>query len=57
MISGFSSLSMAGRWDAGIVAGTGSAGAVLHGAPARHVVDFSHEEFFGELNDRPPART
>lgn len=55
MITGFSSRSTAQSWDAGIVAGTGSAGAVLHGAPSRHVVDLSHEEFFGELNDRPPA--
>ncbi|WP_182113705.1 MULTISPECIES: glycoside hydrolase N-terminal domain-containing protein [unclassified Actinotalea] len=55
MITGFSSRSTAPTWDAGIIAGTGSAGAVLHGGPARHLVDISHEEFFGELNDRPPA--
>lgn len=55
MIRGFSSRSAARRWDAGIVAGTGSIGAVLHGTPAMHVVDLAHEEFFGALDDHPPA--
>ncbi|MBA4866743.1 hypothetical protein H1V43_36710 [Streptomyces sp. PSKA54] len=48
------SRSVAGRWDAGIIAGTGSGGAVLHGEPARHVIDFPHEEFFGESTTGRP---
>lgn len=54
-VEGFSSRSTAEGWDAGLVAGTGRTGAVLHGGPARHVVDLAHEEFFAALHDRPHA--
>lgn len=54
-VEGFVSWSTADRWDAGLVTGTGRTGAVLHGGPARHVVDLAHEEFFTALHDRPRA--
>jgi hypothetical protein len=51
----FVSTTMARRWDQGLVAGTGTIGAVLHGTPARHVIDLAHEEFFFAVMDRRPA--
>jgi hypothetical protein len=50
----FLSTTMARRWDEGLVAGTGTVGAVLHGTPDRHVIDVTHEEFFfSTMDDRP----
>jgi len=46
---------VAERWDAGIVAGTGVIGAIVHGAPARHVITLSHERFFLPANSRRAA--
>jgi hypothetical protein len=52
--SDFVSTTMARRWDEGLVAGTGTVGAVLHGTPDRHVIDVTHEEFFfATMDDRP----
>ena len=51
----FVSTTMARRWDQGLVAGTGTVGAVLHGTPARHVIDLTHEEFFFAVMDPRPA--
>ena len=51
----FVSTTMARRWDQGLVAGTGTVGAVLHGTPARHVIDLTHEEFFFTVMDPRPA--
>lgn len=42
-------------WDQGVLAGTGSVGAVLYGDPQRHVVVVSHERFFVPANSRRPA--
>ena len=55
MLDTFVSTTMARRWDQGLVAGTGTVGAVLHGTPARHVIDLTHEEFFFTVMDRRPA--
>jgi alpha-L-fucosidase 2 len=55
MLDTFVSTTMAPRWDQGVVAGTGSVGAVLHGTPARHVIDLTHEEFFLPVMDPRPA--
>jgi len=52
---GFVSTTVARRWDHGLVAGTGTVGAVLHGTPARHVIDLAHEEFFCTVMDHRPA--
>lgn len=48
--TGFWSSSTALDWEHGLVAGTGSLGAVLSGAPSRHVVHVCHEEFFLPVN-------
>lgn len=48
--SGFWSSSAALDWEHGLVAGTGSLGAVLSGTPARHVIHVCHEEFFLPVN-------
>ncbi|MFY9714412.1 MAG: glycoside hydrolase N-terminal domain-containing protein [Microbacterium sp.] len=48
--SGFWSSSAALDWEHGLVAGTGSLGAVLSGTPGRHVVHVCHEEFFLPVN-------
>lgn len=48
--TGFWSSSAALDWEHGLVAGTGSLGAVLSGTPARHVVHVCHEEFFLPVN-------
>ncbi|MDQ0726651.1 glycoside hydrolase N-terminal domain-containing protein [Microbacterium sp. W4I20] len=53
--SGFWSSSAALDWEHGLVAGTGSLGAVLSGTPARHVVHVCHEEFFLPVNSAIPA--
>jgi alpha-L-fucosidase 2 len=53
----FVSTSMARRWDDGLVAGTGTVGAVLHGTPDCHVIDVAHEEFFFTIMDDRPAPT
>lgn len=53
--SGFWSSSVALDWEHGLVAGTGSLGAVLSGAPARHVVHVCHEEFFLPVNSAVAA--
>ena len=52
---GFVSTAVARRWDHGLVAGTGTVGAVLHGTPTRHVIDLAHEEFFCTVMDHRPA--
>jgi hypothetical protein len=52
---GFVSTTVARRWDHGLVAGTGTVGAVLQGTPARHVIDLAHEEFFSTVMDHRPA--
>jgi len=55
MLDAFVSTTMARHWDQGLVAGTGTVGAVLHGTPARHVIDLTHEEFFFTVMDPRPA--
>jgi alpha-L-fucosidase 2 len=49
------SASTADTWADGVLAGTGVAGALLYGAPDRHVIAFAHEEFFVPANSRRPA--
>ncbi|MFJ4998506.1 glycosyl hydrolase family 95 catalytic domain-containing protein [Microbacterium sp. NPDC088619] len=49
------SASTAAVWSDGILAGTGVAGAVLYGAPTRHVIALAHEGFFVPANSRRPA--
>jgi len=46
---------LADRWDAGIIAGTGVIGAIVHGTASRHVITLSHERFFLPANSRRPA--
>lgn len=46
----FWSSSLADDWEHGLVAGTGSVGAVLSGTPGRHVIHVCHEEFFLPVN-------
>lgn len=53
--TGFWSSTAARDWDHGIVAGTGTIGAVLSGGPARHVIHLCHEEFFLPVNAAKPA--
>ena len=48
--TGFWSSSTALDWEHGLVAGTGTLGAVLSGTTARHVVHVCHEEFFVPVN-------
>jgi alpha-L-fucosidase 2 len=55
LVDTFVSTTVARRWDQGLVAGTGTVGAVLHGTPSRHVIDVTHEEFFFTVMDRRPA--
>ena len=42
-------------WDAGVVAGTGVVGAIVHGDPANHIITLGHERFFVPANSRRPA--
>lgn len=53
--TGFWSSSVAPDWEHGLVAGTGTIGAVLSGDPARHTVHVCHEEFFLPVNSAKPA--
>jgi alpha-L-fucosidase 2 len=53
--SHISSSSSADTWDHGVVAGTGVAGAVVYGRPARHRIVFSHERFLLPANSRRAA--
>ena len=53
--SHISSTSTADTWDHGVVAGTGVAGAVVYGGPARHRIVFSHERFLLPANSRRAA--
>jgi hypothetical protein len=53
--TGFWSSSTASDWEHGLIAGTGSLGAVLSGTPERHVVHVCHEEFFLPVNSAIPA--
>lgn len=53
--TGFWSSSAGMDWEHGLIAGTGSLGAVLSGAPDRHVVHVCHEEFFIPVNSAIPA--
>lgn len=53
--TGFWSSSIGPDWEHGLVAGTGSLGAVLSGSPARHAIHISHEEFFLPVNSAIPA--
>lgn len=53
--TGFWSSSAGPDWEHGMVAGTGSLGAVLSGSPARHAVHICHEEFFLPVNSAIPA--
>ena len=53
--AGFESRVQAEDWEHGLVAGTGSTGVVLFGAPAEHRIAFAHEEFFLVRNSRRPA--
>jgi alpha-L-fucosidase 2 len=46
---------MADDWEHGLVAGTGSIGAVLFGTPERHAIHVCHEEFFLPVNSAKPA--
>jgi alpha-L-fucosidase 2 len=49
------SRSTASTWDEGTTIGTGVAGAVIYGDPARHILVFSHEDFFLPVNSRRAA--
>lgn len=51
----FWSSSIATDWEHGLVAGTGSIGAVLSGTPARHAIHVCHEEFFLPVNSAKRA--
>lgn len=51
----FWSESVAHDWEHGLVAGTGTLGAVLFGDPARHRVVVCHEEHFLRANPTVPA--
>lgn len=53
--TGFWSFSVAPDWEHGLVAGTGTIGAVLSGDPVRHTVHVCHEEFFLPVNSAKPA--
>lgn len=53
--TGFWSSSVAHNWEHGLVAGTGTIGAVLSGNPVRHTVHVCHEEFFLPVNSAKPA--
>ncbi len=55
MRTGFWSSSAGLDWEHGLVAGTGSVGAVLSGSPARHSIHVCHEEFFLPVNSAIPA--
>lgn len=49
----FTSTSMAARWDAGVVVGSGRVGAIVWGGPAEHWISLAHEQFFLPVNPRP----
>lgn len=51
----FWSESIASDWQHGLVAGTGTLGAVLYGSPAQHRVQVCHEEHFLRVNATIPA--
>ena len=51
----FWSSSVANDWEHGLVAGTGSVGAVLSGTPERHAIHVCHEEFFLPVNSAKRA--
>ena len=53
--TGFWSSSVAPDWEHGLVAGTGTIGAVLSGDPVRHTIHVCHEEFFLPVNSAKPA--
>ena len=53
--TGFWSSSAGLDWEHGLVAGTGSLGAVLSGSAERHVIHVCHEEFFLPVNSAIPA--
>ena len=53
--TGFWSSSIAHDWEHGLVAGTGTVGAVLSGNPERHTIHVCHEEFFIPVNSGKPA--
>ena len=46
---------MAKGWEHGLIAGTGSVGAVLSGTPERHAIHVCHEEFFLPVNSAKRA--
>ncbi|MEA9984257.1 glycosyl hydrolase family 95 catalytic domain-containing protein [Subtercola sp. RTI3] len=52
---GFTSTTQAHSWADGVVAGSGTVGAVVYGTPERHTITFAHEEFFLPANLRSPA--
>lgn len=53
--TGFWSSSTGLDWEHGLIAGTGSVGAVLSGSPVRHSIHVCHEEFFLPVNSAIPA--
>ncbi|MCS5717682.1 glycoside hydrolase family 95 protein [Herbiconiux sp. CPCC 205763] len=53
--TGFWSNSAGTDWQHGLVAGTGSLGAVLFGTPERHRISICHEDYFLPVNSSIPA--
>ena len=53
--TGFWSSSVGIDWEHGLIAGTGSLGAVLSGTPTRHSIHVCHEEFFLPVNSAKAA--
>ena len=53
--TGFWSSSIGHDWEHGLIAGTGSIGAVLSGTPERHAIHVCHEEFFLPVNSAKAA--
>jgi hypothetical protein len=49
------STTAAKTWDEGILAGTGTVGAIVYGTPERHTLVLAHERFFVPANSRQPA--
>lgn len=51
----FESLTAAPRWEDGLIAGSGTVGAVLFGGPEEQTISLSHEKFFLPANRTPEA--
>lgn len=51
----FETSTPAPTWEDGLIVGSGSVGALVHGSPDRLFVSFAHERFFLPANARPAA--